>query len=170
MSKKIGLFYGTQTGNTETIAESICDQLGADNVELHDMADASLEEMNDYEFLIIGSPTWNIGELQADWESVYPDLDDMNFTGKTIAYFGCGDQVGYADNFMDAAGILEAKITERGGKTIGFWSTDGYEFEASLAVRDGQFVGLAIDEDNQSELTDDRIATWVTQIRADFGI
>ena len=170
MSKKIGLFYGTQTGNTETIAEAIQAQLGADNVELHDMADASLEEMNDYNFLIIGSPTWNIGELQADWESIYPELDDMDFSGKTVAYFGCGDQVGYADNFMDAAGILEAKITERGGKTIGFWSTDGYEFDASLAVRDGQFVGLAIDEDNQSDLTDERIAAWVTQIRSDLDI
>lgn len=41
---------------------------------------------------------------------------------KKIAYFGCGDQVGYADNFVDAIGILEAKITERGGKTIGYWS------------------------------------------------
>jgi flavodoxin I len=65
-------------------------------------------------------------------------------TGKTIAYFGTGDQLGYAENFMDAVGILEAKITARGGKTIGYWSTDGYDFAESKAVRDGKFVGLAI--------------------------
>lgn len=170
MSKKIGLFYGTQTGNTATIAQAIRNQLGADQVDLNDIADTDLDAMMGYDYLIIGGPTWNIGELQLDWDTVYADLDNLDFNGKTVAYFGCGDQVGYADNFMDAVGILEAKITERGGQTVGFCSTDGYEFDGSLAVRDGKFVGLAIDEDNQPELTDERLVTWVNQIRVAMAI
>ncbi len=93
----------------------------------------------------------------------------MDFHGKTIAYFGTGDQLGYVDNFMDAVGILEAKISARGGKTIGYWSTDGYDFSESKAVKNGKFVGLAIDEDNQSELTDERIKVWVAQINKEFA-
>jgi flavodoxin I len=97
MSKKVGLFYGTQTGNTETIAEMIRDLLGADVVELHDISDTDVDDFVGYDCLMIGSPTWNIGELQADWEGFFPDLDDIDFNGKIVAYFGCGDQVGYTD-------------------------------------------------------------------------
>jgi flavodoxin I len=59
---------------------------------------------------------------------------------------------------------------ELGGTTVGFWSTDGYEHSDSKAIKNGKFVGLAIDEDNQSELTDERIKKWVAQIKPEFGL
>jgi flavodoxin I len=166
---KIGLFYGTQTGKTESIAEMIRDEFGANEIDLHEMSNVDVSDFDGYAKLIIASPTWNIGELQSDWEGFFPELDSMDFSGKTVAYFGTGDQLGYADNFMDAVGILEAKISARGGKTIGYWPTTGYDFSESKAVKDGKFVGLAIDEDNQSELTDERIKIWVTQIKKEFA-
>ena len=166
----IGLFFGTQTGNTESAAEEIQQAFGSGLVNLHDMARADAGDFDDYQCLIIGCPTWNIGELQSDWEGFFPELDGMNFSGKKIAYFGCGDQIGYADNFVDAIGILEEKITERGGKTVGYWSTEGYDFDASKAVRGARFVGLAIDDTNQSELTDERLKKWVTLLKSEFGV
>ncbi len=166
----IGLFYGTQTGNTESAAEEIQQVFGSGLVELHDMAKADASDFEGYDCLIIGCPTWNIGELQSDWEGFFPELDDMDFAGKKVAYFGCGDQIGYSDNFLDAIGILEEKITERGGKTVGFWSTDGYDFDESKAVRGGKFVGLALDDTNQSELTEQRLKKWVSLLRAEFGL
>jgi len=168
---KIGLFYGTQTGNTQTAAESIQKEFGGDSmVELCDISDADADDFTQYECLIIGCPTWNIGELQADWEGFYDELDTIDFSGKKVAYFGTGDQIGYADNFQDAMGILEEKISSLGGKTVGYWSTDGYEHNESKAVKNGKFVGLAIDEDNQSDLTDSRIKTWVAQLKQEFGV
>ncbi|MDA0672923.1 MAG: flavodoxin FldA [Cyanobacteria bacterium] len=168
---KIALFFGTQTGNTEMVATQIQEKLGGDDVvKLYDVADASPSDFADYDYLIVGCPTWNIGELQSDWEGIYDDLDEVDFTGKKVAYFGAGDQVGYADNFQDAMGILEEKISSLGGKTVGYWSTQGYDFNESRAVRNDQFVGLAIDEDNQSDLTDSRVATWVAQLKMEFGL
>jgi flavodoxin I len=168
---KIGLFYGTQTGNTQTIAEAIQSQMGGEGVvELYDVAQASTDDFADYECIIVGCPTWNIGELQADWTGLYDELDAIDFNGKKVAYFGAGDQIGYADNFQDAMGILEEKISELGGTTVGFWSTDGYEHSESKAIKNGKFVGLAIDEDNQSELTDERIQQWVAQVKQEFGV
>lgn len=167
---KIGLFFGTQTGNTETIAETIQKVFGGDIVTLHNVADTEAADLEGYEYLIVGCPTWNIGELQADWEGLYDELDNIDFSGKKIAYFGAGDQIGYADNFQDAMGILEEKISELGGTTVGYWSTEGYDFNESKAVIDGKFVGLALDEDNQSELTDKRINTWVTQLKREFKV
>jgi len=168
---KIGLFYGTQTGNTQTAAEFIQKEFGGNSVvELYDIASADTDDFEQYECLIIGCPTWNIGELQSDWEGFFDELDTIDFSGKKVAYFGAGDQIGYADNFQDAMGILEEKISALGGKTVGYWPTDGYEHNESKAVKNGKFVGLAIDEDNQSDLTDSRIKTWVAQLKQEFGV
>jgi flavodoxin I len=167
---KIGLFYGTQTGTTQTVAELIQKEFGGDSVvELHDVSSAEPSDFEGYECLIIGCPTWNVGELQSDWEGFYDELDAIAFDGKKVAYFGAGDQVGYADNFQDAMGILEEKISSLGATTVGYWSVDGYDFSDSKAIRDGKFVGLAIDEDNQSDLTNSRIQTWVAQLKREFG-
>ncbi len=167
---KIGLFFGTQTGNTETAAEMIQAQLGDDQVDLHDIGEATLEDLQAYDCLIIGCPTWNIGELQGDWDGFSPNLDEIDFSGKKVAYFGVGDQFGYPDNYLDAIGILEEKISERGGITVGQWPTEGYEFTESKALKNGKFVGLGLDEDNQPELTESRIQQWVAQIKPAFGL
>lgn len=168
---KIGLFYGTQTGNTQTIADLIQKEFGGESVvDLHDIASAEPSDFEPYPYIIVGCPTWNVGELQSDWEGFYDELDAISFDSKKVAYFGAGDQVGYAENFQDAMGILEEKIASLGGTTVGYWSASGYDFNESKAIRDGQFVGLAIDEDNQSNLTDSRIRSWVNQLKREFGI
>ncbi|MFP4319302.1 MAG: flavodoxin FldA [Phormidium sp.] len=168
---KIGLFFGTQTGNTESAAEMIQSALGGDSVvTLHDVAEADLDDFSEYDCLIIGCPTWNIGELQSDWEGLYDELDALDFSGKKVAYFGVGDQIGYAENFQDAMGMLEDKISQLGGVTVGHWPTDGYEFEESKALRDGKFVGLALDEDNQPDLTEERVQAWTSQLKGAFGL
>ncbi|NEP59453.1 MAG: flavodoxin FldA [Symploca sp. SIO2G7] len=167
---KVGLFYGSTTGKTADAAEQVQAALGGDSVvDLIEIEDASA--LAEYECLIVACPTWNIGELQDDWAAVFDDLDDVDFSGKTVAYMGTGDQVGYADNYMDAMGQLEEKISGLGGKTVGYWSADGYEHEASLAIRDGnKFCGLALDEDNQSDKTAERITAWATQIKQEMSL
>ncbi|RUT01530.1 flavodoxin [Dulcicalothrix desertica PCC 7102] len=167
---KIALFFGTQTGNTQTEAEIIQKEFGGEVVSLYDVSKTEPSDFDNYNYIIIGCPTWNIGELQSDWEDFYDELDNVNFSGKKVAYFGAGDQVGYPDSFQDAMGILEERISELGGETVGYWSTDGYEFNESKGVRDGKFVGLALDEDNQSDLTDERIKDWVGKLKSEFGL
>ena len=168
---KIGLFFGTQTSNTQTAAEMIQQELGGESVvELIDVALAEAIDLVEFDKIIIGCPTWNVGELQSDWEDMYDELNDIDFTGKQVAYFGEGDQAGYPDSFQDAMGILEDKISRQGGETVGYWSTEGYDFEDSKALRDGKLVGLALDEDNQSDLSEARIKSWTAQLKQEFGL
>ncbi|MBF2020560.1 MAG: flavodoxin FldA [Hydrococcus sp. C42_A2020_068] len=168
---KIGLFYGSTTGKTKSAAEMIQEAFGGESVvTLYDIAEVEASDFDKYQNIIIACPTWDIGELQADWSGYYDELDEIDFSGKKVAYFGTGDQIGYADNFQDAMGILEEKISSLGGKTVGYWLTDGYDFNESKAVKNGKFVGLALDEDNQSELTEQRIKQWVTQLKSEFEI
>lgn len=167
----VGLFYGSTTGKTVDAAEEIQKALGGDSViDLHEISDKEAADLADYDYLIIGCPTWNIGDLQDDWEAIVDDLDDVDFSGKTVAYFGTGDQIGYGDNFQDAMGILEEKISGLGGKTVGYWPADGYEHSASKALRDGKFCGLALDDDNESDKTAARIQTWCAQLKSEMGL
>ncbi|MGF1700560.1 flavodoxin FldA [Photobacterium makurazakiensis] len=154
----IGIFFGSDTGNTETVAERIAVKLG---VECTDIAGNSHDIFDDYDFLILGTPTANYGEMQPDWDYFVPEMEDADLSGKKVAIFGLGDQVDYPDSYLDAMGDLADLVIEAGGELVGEWPTDGYEFNDSRGVKEGKFVGLALDEDRQPELTNDRIATWL---------
>lgn len=169
---KIGLFFGSDEGNTESVAQRIQSQFSEEQVDVYDIADVTQLEFAEYEHVILGIPTWDFGQIQSDWEEFWDDLADIDFGGKTVALFGLGDQFGYGDYFLDAMGMLHDVIVENGATIVGHWSTEGYDFDASKAWLEEQscFVGLAIDEDQQEELTDARIERWCAQVKAAFGL
>jgi len=168
----IGLFYGSSTCYTEMAGEKIRDRIGADRVDIFNIADTPVITAQFYNYLIFGIPTWDYGELQEDWEEIWPELDDLNLNGKKVAVYGLGDQVGYPEWFLDAMGYLHNKLIERGAQVCGYWPAAGYEFENSQALReDGEhFVGLALDEENEFDKSAERIARWCEQILAEFGL
>lgn len=168
---KVGIFFGSDTGNTEKVAQHIQKLLGEDKADLFDIAKTTKEEIQNFDFLFFGIPTWYYGESQCDWDDFFPNLEQVDFTGKTVAIFGCGDQEDYAEYFCDAMGTLRDIIEPKGVKIVGHWSTEGYHFESSKSlVDDNHFVGLAIDEDRQAELTEQRINQWVEQVKQEMGI
>ncbi|MCT4663811.1 MAG: flavodoxin [Flavobacteriales bacterium] len=169
--KKIGLFYGSDTGNTEEVAEKIQEMLGEDLVDTHDMYDAEIEQFDQYDQLILGLSTWHDGQLQSDWESFFEDFKKVDFTGKTIALYGLGDQYVYAEYFIDGVGMVAEVVLENGGTIVGKWSTDGYDHTESKAeMKEGTFIGLALDQDNQPDQTDERLEEWLEQIKKEFPI
>lgn len=169
---KVALFYGSSTCYTEMAAEKIADQLGRDNVDLFNVCEVPMVTAEQYDAVIMGIPTWDYGELQEDWEEIWDEIDQVQFKHKTVALFGLGDQVGYPEWFLDALGYLHAKLAAMGANMVGYWPSDGYEFEQSKALtEDGlQFVGLALDEENEFELTEKRIANWCQQIKPALGL
>ncbi|WP_019605033.1 flavodoxin FldB [Teredinibacter turnerae] len=168
----IGLFYGSSTCYTEMAGEKIRTELGEDLVDVFNIADEPIANGLYYDYLIFGIPTWDYGELQEDWEEIWDEMDDLDFSGKTIALYGLGDQVGYPEWFLDALGYLYHKLKGQGAKIVGFWPADGYEFEQSKALLEDsqQFVGLALDEETEFDKSAERIATWCRQIRSEFGL
>lgn len=168
---EIGIFYGSTEGNTERVATKIQEAFGGEDVvALHNVTSASSDEMEQYDKLILACPTWEIGELQEDWDSFIDEIENVDYAGKKVAYVGLGDADGYPDTFIDAPGIIHERIQDSGAEFVGAWPTDGYDFEESKAIVDGKFLGLVIDEDNQADLTDERIATWVEQLKGEFGM
>ncbi len=169
----IGLFYGSNTGFTALVARMIQEEfesVAPNLVTLHDIAEEPLARMLDYELLIIGCPTWNEGHLQDDWDNEYLTLEELDLSGKKVAIFGLGDQYGYPEHYCDAIGILGRKFMAQGAELVGFTSTAGYEYSYSQGVEDGMFMGLALDEDNESERTPERITDWVWQLVDEFDL
>ena len=146
------IIYGSDTGNTEFVTGLLSVLLDSSNIITVDELDKNDWKSN--ELYVLGIPTWYDGD----------------FTGKKVAVFGLGDQVGYAEWFCDGVGILAEIIEKNGGKVIGNWSTEGYEFEASKAVMNtnNTFFGLCLDEDNQPELTEKRLAKWVEKLKQEY--
>lgn len=161
------IFYASSTGNTSEVADMISAQLG--DIEVFDIAQCGVDKINEFDKIILGTPTWGEGDLQDDYEEVWDDFKSIDFSSKTVALFGLGDQDGYGEYFLDAMGSLYEVVSQSGANIVGhFEVTEEYYFEESKAVIDGSFVGLAIDEDNQSELTQSRVKLWCSTIKSDI--
>ncbi len=171
---KIGLFYGTDTGNTERVSKRIKElieaKIGTAEVDLLEIYKKKKDDMAKYNLLILGMPTWYDGELQGDWEEFITEMQQIDFTGKKVAFFGLGDQYGYASYFCDALGVFSEIAEKKGAQIVGSWPIAGYEHDFSKAQRGDIFIGLCIDTDNQEELTEQRISAWVPQVLSGFEL
>lgn len=163
----IGIIYGSSMGNTAEAAELISKNLGLE-CEVVNVSETDAATINGYDKLILGSSTWGSGDLQDDWDAF--DFGSLNLSGKVVACFGLGDSASYSDEYCNALAKLYNAAKAAGGNMIDATvSTDGYDFEGSESVVDGKFIGLALDAENQAELTEQRVKDWVAKIKPSFA-
>jgi len=164
----VGLFYATQTGNTETAAGVIAEQAG---VEAADVGEIGVEDLAGYDGLIVGCPTWNTDADEyrsgTAWDDLLDEIKGADLAGKPVAVFGCGDSQGYGDNFCDGIEELHETFAAAGAKMVGYVDAGGYQHQASKSVRGDKFLGLPLDEDNENDMTEERVASWVAQIKGE---
>ncbi|MDA3944539.1 MAG: flavodoxin [Bacteroidetes bacterium] len=165
--KPVGIFYGSTSGSTESIAKKIQKALGKD-AHLHDISKSDVATIQKYENLIFGTSAWGIGDMQDDWEDFIDSLNEVNYEGKKIALFGLGDQEEYPESFVDGLGTLYCRLPEK-SIVVGEWPKDGYDYYFSLAEKEGKLVGLAIDEHHQSDKSEARIKKWTDQLKKNFN-
>jgi len=166
--KKIGLFYSFASIKTAKIAGLVHNAFSGNDVQLVNVDNVNMQSFLEFENLIIAVPTWFDGELPNYWDELLPALEEIDFSNRRIAIFGLGDQKGYSENFCDAIGIMAEFLEERGATIVGENSLEGYTFEGSKAVRDGKFMGLPLDQENQARLTNGRIEQWVENLKKEF--
>jgi flavodoxin I len=158
----VTIIYGSDGGCTRSLAKKIAAKTGGTAI---DITDAEASDMENCSLLILGCPTYADGELQNDWSVNLGKLEEAQLANKRVAIFGTGDQVSFPDSFVDAIGILHDIVANKGADVIGYTDPAGYDFAKSAALRDGVFVGLAIDEDNQSSETEGRVTAWLSQLK-----
>ena len=138
---KVHVIYGSTTGMTEAVANKIAEALGATAFNVN-AGDATAF---DAEMLVLGSSTWGVGDLQDDWAAQL-DVVKANFAGKKVAVFGLGDSQGFADSFCVAADTIANAAKDAGATLVG--------------------DVLKLDDTNEADQTDGKIAAWVEALKA----
>jgi len=169
----VGVYFSTDTGKTRRIAKTIVKTLGDIAAKPINVRNADSADLLNYDLLILGTPTYGEGELPGKntglmtdgWQEFLPQLKASDFSGKKVALYGLGDQQKYRDDFASALRDIYDMLTACGAEIVGQWPVDdSYQFRSSRAVIGDDFVGLVLDEDNQSELTTQRLALWLTSL------
>jgi len=165
----VGLFFGTQTGKTEECAGMIASAAG---LEAKDVGDVEPKDMPGYDGLIVGVPTWHTGADEqrsgTRWDDYLEEIKSLDLCGKPVAVFGVGDSAGYGDNFCDAIEELHSTFEAAGAKMLGYVPDAEYEFYAdSKSVKDGKFLGLPLDQDNEDDKSEARVSSWIDQIKGE---
>jgi flavodoxin I len=171
--EKIGIFFGPLNGSVHRIAKLVASKIGDEKVDLIHIASATAADLEKYTKIIfgistIGKDTWQQKFDNTDWSHFFPVVTAFDFTGKRVAIFGLGDHITYAYHFVDSMGLLGKAIRNQGGEIFGKVSTDGYTFQDSEAIVEGKFIGLPVDEDFESELTEERVSAWVESLMKEF--
>lgn len=166
---KIGIFYGSTTGNTASAARRLAELLTT--AKLYPVAEATRADFESCDLLILGSSSWcdEQDRLQDDWNDAFECLRDANLKGRKVALFGIGDQVGYADAFVDAIRVLHDVAKAAGAEIVGKWPDEDYDYRSSAAIEGDFFLGLPLDVTNQPQLTEPRLKEWVAQVRRESG-
>lgn len=171
--KATGIFYSTVGGNTETAAEWVKDLMPGDS-ELLSVDDSKPEDMVKYDALIVGAPTWNTGaddcRSGTAWDEILDDIAELDMSGKPVAVFGLGDSASYSDNFCDTIEELHDTFAKAGAKMCGYVAADKYDYNDTKSVRDGKFLGLPLDADNEDDMTEERVKVWTQQLAGEMGI
>lgn len=158
--KNTGIFYGSTTGTTERIAHRLAAIAGVSESDIHNIAETAPSVLGDYDIILAGTSTWRDGTLQEDWYDFIDGASALDLQGHKIAVFGCGDET-MSETFCNAMGTLYHRLRETGAEMFGQFPADCYDFNASKAKAGDRMVGLALDEVNHPDLSENRIAEWV---------
>ena len=163
---KIAILYGTSGGNTESVAKRV-QSLFDGEADLYNVDSVKIDEFKDYPYLILGTSTTGMGDLQDDWDSFLPTFAKTDLSGKKIAIFALGDSASFSSSFAESMKVIYDAINDK-TTVVGQVPDEGYTYDDSTAVIDGTWVGLPIDEDNEYDQTDERLSAWVETLKKEF--
>lgn len=170
--KKIALIYWPKKGNVENTAQKISTLFDAGSIDIFTISDVETEKLPDYDLLIFGGSTIGADNWEdthtTKWFAFFDALKKLDLTGTLAAIYGLGDQILYPEHFVDGMDTIRGELVATGARVIGAWPVEGYEHTDSKSIEGDHFIGLALDDDQQSELSDERISKWVEMLKAEL--
>ncbi len=171
--KKTALVYWPKKGNVENTAAKIAAYFDQEAIDVFTISEVDVNQLFNYDFLIFGGSTIGADNWEdthtTKWYSFFEDLKSISLQGKKVAIYGLGDQVLYPEHFVDGMAVLRNELVSSGAEVIGKWSAEGYEHTDSKSLEGDHFIGLALDDDHQSELSNERIEKWVNILKTEIG-
>ncbi|MCM3094176.1 MULTISPECIES: flavodoxin [unclassified Cytobacillus] len=117
---KIGVFYASMSGNTESIADIIAEELKEQNHEVvveDFMSVQTASDLLNYDLTFIGMYTWGDGDYPDECLDIIEEIEQLELDSQPFAIFGSGD-TSYPE-FCGALDQLQRLIEEQGGTVIG---------------------------------------------------
>ena len=173
MSKTV-LFFSPEGGNVNRVANKLGELIGNDKVDIIPVKEVEKGDLYKYNKMIlvgstVGADHWNNEIVVDEWPEFFTKIKEISFEKKKVAIVGLGNSVLYPEHFADGMAVLYERIIQQYGEILGFVDAKDYDFTDSEAVNDdGFFCGLAIDEDNEAELTTERLEKWISILKSDF--
>jgi len=173
--KKIVLLYWGKGGNVENTASIVYNMFDPETIDMFDVASFDITTLENYKLMILGHSTigaenWNDAAPDNEWNRFFRKIESMGGANVLSASFGLGNQILYPDHFVDGLGIYKGEMDKLKIKSIGRWPSAGYKFTDSDGEKDGFFYGLALDIDNETKLSEERISDWTDQIKNEIGL
>jgi flavodoxin I len=171
---KTALFYSPEGGNVNRVANMLGEMIGNDKVDIIQVKEVEKGDLTKYEKVIllgstVGADHWSNETIVDEWPEFFTKIKEISFEKKKVAIVGLGNSFLYPSHFVDGMAVLYEKLTKQNAKVLGFVEKKGYDFIDSEAVNDdGFFCGLPIDEDNEEELTAERLENWISILKSDF--
>ncbi|MBQ7606984.1 MAG: flavodoxin [Desulfovibrionaceae bacterium] len=141
---KVLIVYGSSTGNTQSIAEKVGEQIRAagHEVDVKDAADVSPKNlMEGYDAGLFGCSAWGEEdlEMQDDFLPLFEAFDQVGLSGHKVAAFASGDQS--YPHFCGAVDAIESLAKELGATVI----TEGLKMEGDANANPDAVASFAQD-------------------------
>ena len=110
------IVYGTVSGNTEIVVQKVAELLisHGHQVTLHRAKTAKVENLQKATFLVLASPTYGHGQLEAYMDVFIKSVPTGFLKDKKAAIIGLGDNK-YDDDFLiESAPILQEFLRDQG--------------------------------------------------------
>lgn len=169
MKKTLLLYWGTG-GNVEKAAKKVYSMFDQKTIDIADVVSFDMETIDNYQLLIFGGSTigaenWMDAKADNEWNRFFRNMEKHEPLAFKTAFFGLGDQVLYPDHFVDGLGVFQEEMDELNIPIIGQWPVAGYSFTDSDGMKNDHFYGLALDLDNEPDLSNERIKAWTDLIK-----
>lgn len=170
--KKTALIYWPKKGNVENTAGKIAKLFEADAIDVFTISEVDVEKLTAYDLLIFGGSTIGADNWEdthtTKWYTFFKAVKKLDLSGKVGALYGLGDQVLYPEHFVDGMAVVRDELSSTGIRFVGSWPIEGYEHTDSKSAEGDHFIGLALDDDQQPELSDERIKQWIEILKAEL--
>ncbi len=171
---KTAIFFSPEGGNVNSVANKLGEMIGNDKVDIIPVKEVEQGDLSKYTQIIlvgstVGADHWNNEIIVDEWIEFFTKIKDLSFENKKVAIVGLGNSVLYPEHFADGMAVLYERIKQQNGEILGKVEAKGYDFTDSESLDDeGFFCGLALDEDNEDELTTGRLENWISILKPDF--
>lgn len=161
---KTGILYATISGSTRDLSFQLAERLELASKHVHDLLETSLEVMDQYDTVLIGSPTYGRGDCHYLFKEGIPELFQQLSSRKNIGIFVMGDLKSHRKTFGGGLFRLYEKLDLDTHGLLGQLPANLYEYQ--FPNWEAEWLpGLIVDKHGSKQLNQARMDAWLEGVK-----